>query len=276
VRVDADKIWDLNIKKKTYKEMSISQLVAQMKAGSHPEDAPAGPDEKPTHRIVKSDVTVKKTGVKKTINGFNTEETQVRLQADVEEIATGEVTVYIMMNSFWMTPWTADLKRAMDEELKFDKAFVAKLGFSLSPRESELYGGGTLTYMLGVGDAKTAGLISQLKEKSKMISGYAIVTASDWTVQEDPKAIQRRREEKAKADAADKTEMPSLNDNPTDAAGKLFGGFAKKKYKEHEDAKEKKMQGKPIFSTYHEVEAIEVAPVNASAFEIPAGFKKVE
>lgn len=274
VRVDLDKIWRLNLKKKTYTETAISAVKEKAAKTTEPDQPAAEPsDEKPTHRIKKTDFTVKKTGAKKTINGFNTEETEARMLVDIEEIASGEVTSYVMVTNFWMTPLTSDLKRALDEEVKFQKAYFTKMGLTFSPKDQEIFGGAALKMMLGLGDKNTGDLLAKLKDKTKDLNGYPIVTESEWTVKEDPKAVQRRKDEQAKADSDD---SPEVSADPKAMAGNLLGSFAKKKMKQRQEAKEKEREGKPQFSAYHEVVSVSVAGVDAATFDVPAGFKKVK
>ncbi len=281
LRVDLDKIWRLNLKKKSYTETSISAQAEKIKSAPRKEEPKAEPEagtpaeEKPTHRVKKTEVTVKKTGAKKTINGFSTEETEGRMKVDVEEIASGEVTSYLMLTHFWLTPWTADLKKASDEEVAFQKAYLAKMGFTFSPKDREMFGGPALGMMLGVGEQKTADLIKQLKEKTKDLNGFPIVTDSEWSMVEDPKAIQRKKDAQAKA-AAEEDSNPELSADPQEMAGNLLGAFAKKKMTQRKATKDKEQEGKPAFSAYHEVLSLTVASAEASLFKIPAGFKKVE
>jgi hypothetical protein len=180
---------------------------------------------------------------------------------DVEEIATGEVTSTLMLTRFWMTPLTADLKKAMEEDVKFQKAYLEKMGVAIPPAEREAFGGAGMALLLGVGDKKVTELLTQLKDKTKDLSGYPIVTESEWTVKEDPKAVARREQAKA---AEAKEDSPELSADPKNLAGNLLGSFAKKKMKQRQDA--------PL-TGYHEVVSVSVAPADAALFEIPAGFK---
>jgi hypothetical protein len=179
-----------------------------------------------------------------------------------------------MDSRLWLTPWTTDLKKSMDEELAFQKAYMQKMGLTLSPRDQKLFGGALLNIMLGLGDKKTADLINQFKQKTANVQGYPVVSSSEWFVTEDPKALARRAEEKAKADADEPA--PDLSGGAGDIAGNLLGGFAKKKLKQNQAKKEKKQEGKPVFSTYHEVKSVTTATVPADQFEVPAGYKQVK
>ena len=48
----------------------------------------------------------------------------------------------------------------------------------------------------------------------------------------------------------------------------------KKKMKASQAKKAEQREGQPMFSTYHEVVAVEQTAVPADSFEVPAGFKK--
>lgn len=276
VRIDLDKIWTLNPKRKTYTERSVSPPPQTREKDEEEEDeAPGeerGPDEEPTHRVKKSEFTVVKTGEKKTVNGFPTAENQIRLLIEIEEIATKEVTAYDFVTSVWAAPLTADLRKAAAEEKAFSQAYLKKMGFTPSVQR-QLFDPRLLAMMLGVEPAKAEETLANTQRKMESIQGYPIVVDARWIVREDPKEIARRKE----AARADETEDEGidLSGGAAGAASSIFGGFAKKKMKERQEKKAAAREALPAFSSYHEVLSVSVAPVPASMFEVPAGYKKV-
>ena len=65
--------------------------------------------------------------------------------------------------------------------------------FEDSPADRAAMGEASLRMILGLGGDKTQDLLEQVKAKTASIQGYPIVTESTWTVEEDPKAVQRRK-----------------------------------------------------------------------------------
>ena len=278
-RVDLDKFWFLNPAKKTYREESISQSIKEAgkpREEKEPEAAgKPGKEEKPTHRVKKSEFTVAKTGQKKSINGFSTEESMVRLLIEVEEIETKYVSTFKMETSVWATPFTPALKKAMDEELKFSQALMSKMGLKISPRDKEAFNPATMALMLGVGEKNAEETIAQMKKKIESINGFPIVTDSRWFAEEDPRVVTAKKEAAAKEAAADNPDDIDTS-SVQGAAGSLFGNFAKKKMKENSEKKAAAREKLPAFSTYTEVLSIDQATVSAAQFDVPAGYRKVE
>ena len=281
-RVDLDKVWTVLPSKKSYIERTIS---TQFKETEHP-DAGGKPDktakpgtpEKQTHRVKKTEFTVKKTGQKKTVNGFPTEESLVKLTVEVEEIETKQVTTFKSETNVWATPWTANLHKAVEEEQKFYQAYMNKLGLKLSPKDRQVFNPSALAMMMGVDQQNAEETLSQAKKKIESINGFPIVTESKWYVVEDARVTAARKDAAAKQKEADASgdSKVDLSGGVSGAAGSLFGNLAKKKIRESQDKKAAANEGQPAFSTYHEVTAVELAAVATDRFDVPAGFKKTE
>lgn len=276
IRVDKGIVWALSPQKKTYSETPIAPPPQK---GTPPpkveKEEPSPADKKPTHRIKRTAMSLEKTGDKKKINDFNCEHTKFTLLVEVEEIATGEVATFNLLGNFWMTALTAKLKQAQVEEMRFSKAYLEKLGISLSPDEKKSFDDSSVAMLLGVGGEKTRDTLASLQKKLSTLQGYPIVTETIWSVQADPKAVAREKQSKDKA-RAENNSAPELSVDPKKMAGNLMGAFAKKKMQAHEDKKDKERENKPLLSTYSEVRLIDLKPVSSDLFEIPAGYKKIK
>lgn len=280
LRVDLDKVWLLDLKKKTYTEGPI-KLPAPEKDDS--KDAGkkerGGKEEKPTHRVKSAKTEVKKGGESRAINGFQTTKWAATLTVVVEEIETKKTSEFAMTTDIWATPWTKELRRAVDEEAKFAKAYLKKLGLEMNPADRDRYGLQGATMLLGSAGPEVEGALKKLVKELGSLDGYPIVTETTWRspAPEQPKG-------KPAAEPEDEEEEGSaLNDaagagSVGGAAMGFLGGMAKKaaqkkakqKVKEHMEA----AMGKPAFSVRHEVVSVDVDPVPAEKFELPEGFKK--
>ncbi|MEK7232418.1 MAG: hypothetical protein AAB268_01270 [Elusimicrobiota bacterium] len=139
LRVDLDKRWALDLKKKTYTEGPIKfEMPKDQKAEG--KGAAPGKEEKPTHCVKSAKAEVKKSDEAKTINGFKTGKWAATLTVVIEEIETKKTAEYAMTTDIWATPWTKELRQAMDEEAKFAKAYLKKLGLDLLPEDRERFG----------------------------------------------------------------------------------------------------------------------------------------
>lgn len=272
VRLDKDVVWTLNPAKKTYSEHPVA-LPPMPETKPTASDPAGGKNEKPTHRIKKSTFDVKKTGQKKDVNGFKTQETQLLATVEVEEIATGFVTTSRWDTRLWLAPWTADLKKASQEEAAFFKAYAAKLtgGQPGSPNKPGM-SGAQIRMLLGLSEADADKMAKTFAQKAAALDGYPIVTDSSWFVDEDPRAKAARKEQ---ASAKDEGSSPQLSADPKAMAGNLMAGFAKKKMKERQEKAEQEREGKPVFSVYSEIKSVSLAAAAPALFEVPAGFKKI-
>lgn len=273
LRVDLDKRWSLDPKKKTYTEAAITP-----KKGEKDEDdedakeaqAHADKDEKPTHRIKKTSFTVKKTDDTKKINGFDARRHAVEFVMEVEEIATKEVTVFTMASDHWLTPWTKALRKAAAEEAAFNRAYLKKLGIDLTEKDKARLGLSAVMMMTRAAGPEVQKSLGDMNAKLAKLEGFAVRTESRW-LSAPAKGAPKKK--------AVQEEAPE-DDEPLDLAGGvggLLGGFAKKaaKKKAAKMAEERTtaQEGKPAFSSTTEVLSVSVEPVDASEFEVPAGFK---
>jgi hypothetical protein len=147
VDLNAEKIYQIDLKKKTYTVMTFAEIKQQMEdalakakqqAAAQP-DAPK-PDPKaqqqgqqPVEYVV--DFSLKKSGQKKVINGFNTEETVATVTIRQKDKPTQDGAL-VMTTSLWMSnPRIAalkeleefDLKVAQKLALQFDKEMVEQM-----------------------------------------------------------------------------------------------------------------------------------------------------
>ena len=272
LRVDLDKRWALDLKKKTYTEGPIKFELPKEKQAEGKGAAP-GKEEKPTHRVKSAKAEVKKSGEAKTINGFKTEKWAATLTVVIEEIATKQTAEYSMTTDIWATPWTKELRQAMDEEAKFAKAYLKKLGFELSPEDRERFGADGARAFLRAGGPEVEGAIRKMGKELSSIDGYPIVTETTWR-SPAPAAPKGKPEPEEDEDDGNALSDASGAGSVGGAAMGMLGGFAKRAAKKKIKAKIKEALGKPAFSVRTEVKKVEVGPVPAETFEIPAGFKK--
>jgi hypothetical protein len=273
---DLDKQWQLDPKKKVYRESPIKLPKGEGGEDSGSNERSKGKEEKPTHRIKSAKAGVEHTGKTKKINGFDTTQHIGTLTVVVEEIETKETSEFSLRSEIWATPWTKDLKKAVDEERKFMKAYVKKMGFDISPEDAGKYGLAMSRMFLHAAGPEIEKAVSKLAKEMGEIDGYPIVTDSAWnTPAPAEKAAKKGKKSKdededdgdAITDAAGATSLGGL-------AGNVFGGMAKRAAKKK--AKES-MSGKPgaaAYSVRTEVVEVKTSDVDGAAFEIPAGYKK--
>jgi hypothetical protein len=132
-----EKIYDIDLKKKTYKVTTFAQLRAEMeKAQREAEknaremekaeggDEPSQPAEKdPNQKEVEIDFDLKNTGVAKTINGFETKQTVMTVTVREKGKTLNEAGGLVMTTDMWLTPNAPSTKEMTD----FDTRYAQKL-----------------------------------------------------------------------------------------------------------------------------------------------------
>lgn len=261
--IDKDVVRTLDHKKKTYTERPITLPKEKEEPPGQTEKAK---EEKSKVRVVRNEISVKDTGEKKAINGFDCKRYVVTWLIETENVETKERTKTIMTNDLWNTAETKEIRALQKEELDFAQAYVKRLGLSVSPEDARKFGMTAVAGLFGQDEQAVRKKLKELQEEMAKIKGYPIVTALRWEV-ELPEGARQAGGEKAK----EKPESVDLSGG----IGGLLGGLAKMtaKKKTAESAKEGERNAKVLFDFYSEVRKIDVSPIPSSDFEAPSGYK---
>jgi len=254
-----EKVYDLDLKKKTYKVTTFAELRRRMEEArkkaeedAKKQEGKAQPQSAPPDKQVEIDVNVKNTGETRTINGFSTKESvltiTLREKGKTLEQGGGMVTTTDM----WLAPKIPAMKEIADFDMKYAQ---------------KLYGG----MMTGVSADQMAAAMAmypmmkqamgRMTTEGAKIDGTAILT----TVTMDGV--------KSEAEMAEAAKQQNDDDNKPGAGGVsgLIGGFARK-------AAAKKMQGENKPRSTFMTSTVEVLKVStevaAADIAVPAGFKE--
>jgi hypothetical protein len=140
--------------------------------------------------------------------------------------------------------------------MKFQRAFARKLGVNVTPGEARLMGMEVFAAMSGMSEAELGKGLSRVKKEMSKIKGYPIRSEVTWNLEP--------------AGEASVQESPGVSTSTQDTTGRscLFGGLAGLTGQQGAGG------GAPLFSSEFEVQSIEVKPVPAKTFEIPAGYTR--
>jgi hypothetical protein len=283
--INKDAIWALDHKKKTYTEQKISaakEAMAKAKEESQPTQKPAAKEEpaqkeEPKVKVIRNEFSVKATGEKKNINGFECTQYVLTWLVETEDLETKGRAKNIMTTELWNTSETKEIKQLQSEENAFNLAYLKKLGLEMSAQEIQQFGLAMMGGMLG-GDEKTMEKNAKaLKEKLSQIKGYNIATSVKWEHESDQMKKQQAEEAKVEEE-----EEESEDTDVSSGLGGIMSGLAKKamkdKMKEKEKAKEAEKKGKEnvVFDSYLEIKKISTGSIPQTEFEIPAGYKLVK
>lgn len=245
MRVDQNLLYDLDTDNKTYSQRALNEPPKQQNSQS-------GQGEKQDNdtKITKNEFTVKATGQKKSINGFDTAEYLITWDVETENTKTGEKGKSLMTTDLW-TADDSKLSKARDEELAYTKAYLKLMGEPTNPDELKLFGFGNAT--VNGADSKT------FFEKLRSIKGYPISVDVTW------KGSDTGQQNGSQSGG-------NQQSNPQDlgkALGSLFGS------KKDDDSSSKASDGLTVIFTSHtEVKSVVTGSVDSSLFEVPSDYKK--
>ena len=258
IDLNEEKIYDLDVKKKTYKVTTFAELRRQIEearkkaeedARKAPEaEKPAQPD--PNQKEVEVDFDVKDTGQKKAINGFDTHQVIMTVTVREKGKTLEQSGGLVLTSDMWMAPKI----EAMQEVAAFDLKYAQKLygpmvaGISASQMAMVL-----ATYPM-LKDA-----MAKLKAEGGKLDGTAIQT----TLTTDAVKSAEQIAQESKSAAESKPSGGGLS-------GRLGGMIARKIGPKTDDA----AKPRTTFMTMNN-EVLKVATTVASEdVAVPAGFKE--
>jgi hypothetical protein len=301
IRLDQDKIYDLNVRKKQYSEVSLAdkraeltKAMGQAKEAQEKQPAPTGMDES---QCEWSDpkVDVKKTGQKATIAGFDAEQTTIVASQSCKDKKTGAVCDVAITLDQWLAPKFD----AGTEHQKFYQAYAQKMGFAgtkdASQRAEQLFG-------------RYEGIWKEVAGQMVNVKGYPVRSSFSLgfggpqcqTAEEAKQAnatlppagpsmgsIAQATGEVAAEEAARKSGASAFGGVAGQLGGKIAGSlFNRRKKAEVEEAAQQDAETVAKSATVSngmitplritsELVSVKKDSVSSSSFDVPADFKKV-
>lgn len=254
VDLPSSTITRLDNKKKEYTVSPIKPL--EESAGKEQEQPQEGEEEESHVRVTRNEFKVEDTGEESVINNFSARKYLVRWILEWEDTETGEKGSSNLESVVWTTPMTDALRASQEEEVKFSKAYLEKLGIKVEEQQQDILG----TKWLGLLDSFKPGSRKPERDTSKFasemqkIKGYPILIDGKYDV------------------AGQKPEgagVEAQQEESKDVRGRI-GGLLKKTLKK---PKEPEAPGPAL--TYH-IEILEIftAELGAGDFQVPPTYKK--
>lgn len=267
VDLSEEKIYDLDIRKKTYKVTTFAQLRAEMEKAQREaekaarEERPSEPSEPaqkdPNEKEFEVDFDLKNTGASRTINGFDTKQTVMTITVREKGKTLNESGGIVMTTDMWLTPNAPSTKELTD----FERRYAQKL---YGPAMTGASAADMAMAMAMYPQMKPA--LDKMRAEGTKIEGTAILT--------------EMKMEAVPPGTADTTAeaLPAPEAQPEQKKGRfggLMGGL--KKMAEASQQQQKGGEQKPqrsIFLTTS-VEMLKLTTdVTADAVAIPAGFRE--
>jgi hypothetical protein len=276
VDLSEEKIYDLDIKKKSYKVTTFAEVRRQMEEArkkaeeeakkAEAEEAKETKDEPPAERDPNAkeyevDFDIKNTGERKTVNGFETQQSvmtiTVREKGKTLEQAGGLVTTTDM----WLTPTIAAMKEVQDFDLKYYEKLYGPMVAGASPQD--------MAAAMAMYPMIKPAMDKMAAEGSKL-EGTAVLTV--MTVDAVKSA------EQVAAEAKESTETASSGGGGSQPAsvGGLIGGFGRRMAQRRQQNQEPAAAAKDranIMTTTHEVLKVATSVADGDV-SLPAGFKE--
>jgi hypothetical protein len=258
-----EKIYDLDVKRKTYRVMTFADLRQRMEEAkakaekaAREEQAKQKAEPPPATRpedTMEIDLDVKPIGQKRVINGFDTSQVVVTVTVREKGKTLEQSGGLAITTDMWMAPRMAAMKELMDFEMQYAQKLYGPMIAGASPQD--------VASVLAIYPMLKPALEKMNAEQSK-VEGTAILT----TVKvEAVKSAEQVAQEQKQGEESSK---PNL----TGGVGGLLGGLAKR-------AAQKKVDGdgpQPramIMTTTSELLKIATAVSDADV-AVPAGFKQ--
>lgn len=251
-------IYRIDPKKREYTATPIEKM-KEMTGGQEtgkPEEQ--GKREESPVKITRSEFKVEKTEETRDINQFPCRKYVVTWLVEWENTQTGEKGQDTLLTDVWTTPFSGDIKAALDEESAFSRQYLKAIGIDVDQMQRDVLGLGWMSMLQAMNPTGGASKFDASKtvKEMKKLEGYPIVVDGKYKVarQGGPK----------QEEAAAEEEKPR-------GLGGLLGKAASKALTK----KDKAPAGdEPTLAYYTEVVSLSVQGVDAGAFQVPAGYKK--
>jgi hypothetical protein len=253
-----EKVYELDIRKKTYSVTTFAELRRRMEEARKKAEADAAkakqeqPAEAPpdqSGKEIEVDFSVKETGQRKTINGFDTRQAIMTI-AFREKGKTLEQAGGLMITSdIWLAPRIVAMQEVAEFELRYARALQGPMVTGASPEE--------MAAALAMYPMLKDGL-ARMRDEGVKLDGTAILTTT--TVEAVKSEEQLAAEKKSEGDS-----RPSVSGG----VGGLVGGLARRAAQRREEPK-----ARATFMTITNEVLKVTTDVTAADVAVPAGFKE--
>jgi hypothetical protein len=266
IDLSEEKVYDLDMKKKTYKVTTFAELRRQMQEAQKKAEEDARKEQakeqkaepqKPQESNVEVDFDVKNTGQTKSINGFDTKQAVVTVTVRQKGKTLEEAGGMVMTTDMWLTPTIKEMKEVAEFDLKYAKQLYGPIYNGVSAQQMAAM---VAMYPM-MKDA-----MAKMNQEGGRIEGTAILTVMTMDAVQSAEEAAASQQQSADSSSNDKT--------PTSVGG-LLGGIAKRAAAKRAAAKDEgKDKSRATFMTGTTEVLKVVTSVSADDVAVPAGFKE--
>jgi hypothetical protein len=268
-----EKIYDLDLKKKTYKVTTFADLRREMEEAekkaaeearneqadadsSSKADEPAERD--PDAKEMEVDFDVKETGEKKEINGFSTTQSIMTITVREKGKTLQESGGMVVTSDMWLTPSVPAMKEVADFHMKYAQKLYGPMMTGASPQE--------MASAMALYPMMKPALERMAAEGSKM-QGTPILTTTTIDAVKSAEQLAAEQQSGSSASSSDSSAPTSV--------GGLLGGFGRRmaQRRNNNNAAAAPKDRATIVTTTSEVLKV-ATTVSDAEVAIPAGFKE--
>jgi hypothetical protein len=267
-----EKVYDLDLRKKTYKVTTFDELRRQMEEArqkAEEQDRKAQAEEKTEEKTEKPssppadekqpqaevDVDVKNTGQTKTINGYDTHESVMTITVREKGKTLEEGGGTVLTSDMWLGPQIPAMKEIADFDMRYAQKLYGAMIAGVSPEQMAQ---ATAMYP-GMKQA-----LGRMNAEGTKLTGTAIQTVT--TMDAVKSAAQMAEEAKAKQDDS--------KSSASGGVGGMLGRFAAKKIQKKAAGGDDASQPRATFMTITSEVLKVVTDVTPADVAVPDGFKQ--
>ncbi|MEP7305183.1 MAG: hypothetical protein ABJA98_06670 [Acidobacteriota bacterium] len=266
VDLGEEKIYDLDLKRKTYTVITFADLRRQIeearrkgeeearKAQARDNKADKAPERDPNAKEMEIDFDIKSTGQKKNVSGFDTHEVVLTIAVREKGKTLEQSGGLLLTSDMWLAPTVAALKEIRDFDIRMMQKLASSVISGASPEEM---GRMLATYPM-MKDA-----LAKMSAEGGKIDGTPLTTTLTF---DTVKAADQVAQESKQSDD-DKSKDNS-------SVGGLLGGLARRATQKRGAQDENKDKARVTFMT-STTEILKISTdVAAADVAVPAGFKE--
>jgi hypothetical protein len=258
-----EKVYDLDIKKKSYKVTTFAELRRRMQEAEkkakedvkREDSKPQAAEPEKNEPQVEIDFDVKNTGQVRSLNGFDTKQTVVTVTVREKGKTLEQAGGLVMTTDLWLTQNIAAMKDVREFDTRYAKALYGPMVADISAEQMA-------TAMAMYPMMKPA--LGKMTAEGSKIEGTPILTTITMdTVKSDEQVAQEAKE----------SQGSQQQDKGPATVGGLLGGFAKRAAAKKMGGDEPAKARTTFMTTTTEVLKV-VTDVNAADVAVPAVYKE--
>lgn len=264
VDLSEEKVYDLDMKKKSYTVITFAEMRRRMEEARKKaeeqarKEAPDEPkaeqkDEKAPEMDV--DFSVKETGEKKTLNGFDTKQFLMTITMREKGKTLEQSGGLVITSDLWITPSIAAMKELMDFEVRYAKQLAGPQTFGASVEQMQA--------ALAAHPMLKDGL-ARMAEESRKMEGTAILTITTMDAVKSAEQMAAQQSQKTEESGPD----------ASSGVGGLIGGFGRRMAKKKASGGDAAPKPQATFMTITNERLSVSTSVAATDVAVPSGFKE--